>query len=123
MNTNTASARRARQNPRKTRTYSAVRVYDMATGSLLRVTTARAEIARRLAQVDTAHTNGEMSARAHRLAVQNLARMERAARARDEWRTGAHDDDDAQALESVASVLRDTAHRDYDGVWDTRAFV
>jgi hypothetical protein len=90
---------------------STVRVYDMETGNLLRVTTARGELASRLAKADEALANGEMTKRAHNALVRVLARMERAIGNRDEWKNA----DDASLVERA--IVPNNAHRDYDGVW------
>jgi hypothetical protein len=102
MTTATASARRARKN-------STVKVYDMATGSLLRETTTRGEIARVLAKYDAQHASGELTNKAHANKVRALTAMLKASQERDDER------DDA-TVTAQANKVR--AMRDYDGVWN-----
>lgn len=80
----------------------------METGALLRVTTTRGEIARRLSVVDTAVANGEMGKREHAHIVRRLTAMLSASQDRDDTR-------DDETVATRADRLR--AHRDYDGVW------
>lgn len=109
MATKTASARRARKN-------LAVRVYDMATGALLRVTTTRGEIARGVAKYDALHASGAMTDKAHRNALATLRTMERCAFGADD-RTADEVNADEETARLTAWTERVRSHRDYDGAW------
>ena len=102
MATSTASVRNARKN-------RTVKVYDMNSGALLRVTTTRGEIARVLAQYDAQHANGAMTNKAHANKVRALTAMLKASQERDDER------DDA-TVTAHADKVRNT--RDYEGVWN-----
>ena len=102
MATKTASARRARQ----TKT---VKVYDMVSGALIRVTTTRGEIARMLAKYDALLASDAMTKKAHNAKVRVLTAMLNATQERDDER-----DDETVAVK--ADAIR--AHRDYEGVWN-----
>lgn len=101
MTTATASARRARN----TKT---VKVYDMATGALLRVSSTRGEIARVLAKYDAQLASETMTAKAHKAKVRALTAMLKASQERDDER-------DDETVKVQADKVR--ASRDYDGVW------
>jgi hypothetical protein len=102
MTASTASARRARTNT------LTVKVYDMATGALVRETTTRGEIARVLAKYDAQLANGEMTKKAHANKVRALTAMLKKSQERDDER------DDA-TVTATANKVRAT--RDYEGVW------
>ena len=102
MATSKASALRAR------RTLRTVKVYDMATGALIRTTTTRGEIARALAKYDALRASERMTKRAHDEKVRILTAMLNASQERDDER-------DDETVRVKADNIRAT--RDYEGVW------
>lgn len=113
MATSTASARRASRNHRK------VTVYDMATGAVLRETTSAQEIKRARAIADARLASDEITQAQHNGIVKAHKRAFVALFGRDEWRTLADTNHDAQDDEIVTRTIgrTDTVTRDYEGVW------